>query len=127
MIILFFVVLIFGVFVILCCRAAARRRFMKGRYPRTLLDIHKEVHDQVSFDVLSDVWSRIGEAFSIDPKIINPDDKMKTLDDIDSWDLGKGSDALNRWIEQEQFGIPPAFVTVLDFAKWIQSCRMSRK
>ncbi|WP_209019043.1 hypothetical protein WCN79_21420 [Xanthomonas axonopodis pv. vasculorum] len=100
---------------------------MKGRYPRTLLDIHKEVHDQVSFDVLSDVWSRIGEAFSIDPKIINPDDKMKTLDDIDSWDLGKGSDALNRWIEQEQFGIPPAFVTVLDFAKWIQSCRMSRK
>ncbi|GAB3254613.1 hypothetical protein [Chitinimonas naiadis] len=107
-------------------RAHARKSFLKGREPRQLVEIHAKVQDQVSKEVFNEVWSKVGEAFTIDPRLIEPSDTLKALSSVDSWDLGKGEDALSQWIEQERFGKPPALATVLDLAKWVQTSRLSR-
>ncbi|HET7332720.1 hypothetical protein, partial [Dyella sp.] len=65
----------------------------------------------------------VGEAFSIDPRLIKPDDTLKALSSIDSWDLGKGDDALSEWVGRENLGKLPTLTTMLDFAKWIQTTK----
>ena len=98
-----------------------RKAFAKGRAPQSLADMHVTVQGQVSSAVFNEVWSKVGEAFSIDPRLIRPNDTLKSLSSIDSWDLGEGGDALSRWLEREQLGKPPALETMLDLAKWVES------
>lgn len=118
--------ILLAILIIWSFRTVARKSFLKGRKPKQLAEIHAKVQDQVSADVFNEVWSKVGEAFTIDPRLIEPGDTLKVLSSIDSWDLGKGEDALGQWIEQEHLGRPPALITVLDLAKWIQGSRMSK-
>lgn len=106
-------------------RRRARKSFLKGREPKQLREIYAEVRDQLSVEVFNEVWSKVGEAFSIDPRLIKPDDTLKTLSSIDSWDLGKGDDALSQWIERERLGKLPTLSTMLDLAKWVQTSRLN--
>ena len=112
--------------VILCFRALSRKSFLKGREPKPLVDIHAEVQDQVSVDVFNEVWLKVGEIFAIDPGLIKPTDTLKAFGSVDSWDLGKGEDALGQWIEQERLGTPPTLTTMLDLAKWVQVRKLGR-
>lgn len=117
---------VLGVAAIWSFRTLARKSFLKEREPKQLTEIHSEVQDQVSPEVFNEVWSKVGDAFTIDPRLIRPDDTLKSLSSIDSWDLGKGEDALDQWIEQEHLGKPPTLTTVLDLARWVQTSRMNK-
>ena len=120
------VLFVLGVAVIWSFRTLTRKSFLKGREPKQLVEIHAKVQDQISAEVFNEVWSKVGEAFTIDPRLIEPGDTLKALSGIDSWDLGKGEDLLGQWIEQEHLGRPPTLRTVLDLAKWVQARRMSK-
>ena len=117
---------VLGVAVVWFFRTRSRKSFLKEREPRQLTEIHSEVQDKVSSEVFNEVWSKIGEAFVIDPRLIRPDDTLKVLSTIDSWDLGKGEDVLCQWIEQEHLGKPPSLTTVIDLARWVQTSRMRK-
>lgn len=93
-----------------------------GFYP-----LPSEVRNRVSAEVFNEVWSKVGDAFSIDPRLVRPDDTLKSLNAIDSWNLGKGGDALSQWLENKQLGKPPALETVLDLALWIEASKGTRK
>jgi len=106
---------------VLGSRALSRKTFAKGRVPQSLAELHAQVQTQVSAVVFNEVWSKIGEVFSIDPRLIRPDDTLKSLSGIDSWDLGEGGDALGQWLERKQLGTPPPLETMLDLVKWVDS------
>lgn len=112
-----------GIVVVWLSRMLTRRSFLKGRKLKSLTDIHAEVQSQISAEVLDEVWFKVGEAFSVDPRLIEPNDTLKALSGIDSWDFGKGEDFIAQWIEREKFGKPPEFTTVLDLARWVQAAR----
>lgn len=112
-----------GALIIWAFRVHSRRSLVKGREPKSLADLQAEVPDQVSPDVFREVWTTIGEAFSIDARLIRPNDTLAALTNMASWDLGNGEDALSEWFEKEGWGRPPAPATVLDLARWVQSCR----
>ncbi|MGN6323981.1 MAG: hypothetical protein ACTHNE_19870 [Dyella sp.] len=120
---LLLILLLLFAFSILFFRMRARKSFLKGREPKQLKEIYAEIPDQISFSVFNEVWSKVGEAFSIDPRLIKPDDTLKALSSIDSWDLGKGDDALSEWVGRENLGKLPTLTTMLDFAKWIQTTK----
>ena len=105
-------------------RTIARKSFPKQHGPQELAEIYSKIQDQVSPEVFHEVWSKIAEAFAIDPRLVRPDDTLSTLSSIDSWDLGKGEDALDQWIEQSRMGKPPELTTVLDLARWIQTSKV---
>jgi len=115
-----------GVATIWSLRTLARKSFLKGREPRQLTEIYSEVQDQISQEVFNEVWSKVGDAFTINPRLIKPDDTLKALSNIDSWDLGEGEDVLGQWIEQEQLGKLPTLTTVLDLARWVQTSRLDK-
>lgn len=117
--------LVVGTPVVLALKALARKSLVRDRTPQPLTDLHAEVRDQVSIEVFSEVWTKIGDTFSIDSRLIRPNDTLRTLFNIDSWDLGEGEEALGRWIEREGLGTPPKLATVLDLAKWVQTSRAS--
>lgn len=106
---------------VLAFKKLARRAFERGRAPMQLVDIYRTVQDQISVGVFNEVWSMLGEAFSIDPKLIRPEDKLKSFAALDSWDLGRGEDVIGRWLTQRNAGTPPTFDTVLDLAQWVET------
>lgn len=116
----FVVILVTAALAVLVFKAIARRSFGEGRISQALADVHAPVRDTVSAEVFEEVWLKVGEVFSIDPGLIRPTDTLKSLANVDSWDLGEGGDALSRWLEQKQLGKPPALKTMLDLAKWVQ-------
>lgn len=121
--ILFGIVIALAVVSVLIFKTLARRSFKKNREPQSLSDMYVSLKDQVSSEVFNEVWLKIGESYSIDPQLIRPTDTLQALSDLDSWDLGKGDDALNLWLEHEHLGSPPVLENVLDLAKWIQVSR----
>jgi hypothetical protein len=69
----------------------------------------------VSLDTFTRVFRALGEAYSLDPRLIRPDDSLKRLLDMDSWVLDAGTEKLNRWLNSigvEDITVKP--VTVLD-------------
>jgi len=112
--------LVLAIAAVLGFKRLARKGFEHGRTPLPLVDIHRMVQDQISISVFNEVWSKLGEAFSIDSKLIRPDDKLKTFASLDSWDLGRGEEALGQWLQKRGAGTPPTFETVLDLARWVE-------
>lgn len=114
-----------AVFLVLFFRLHERNVFLKGRKPRSLVDIYALVKDQISFQVFEEVWLKIGQAYSIDPKLIRPEDKMMSLSKIDSWDLDKGAQEVDKWLQDNGLNLQilPPTLTILDIAKRVQSLR----
>jgi hypothetical protein len=102
-------------------RAQAKRAFFKARVPVELKEIYSQVEGRVSFETFSEVWGKVGHSFSIDPRLICPADTFKAYSRFDSWDLGKGGDALEEWLKQLHLEPPSSVSTVLDLAVWIDS------
>ncbi len=104
-----------------------RHAFKKGRKAQSLAAIHETVKGQVSFQIFEEVWVKVGQAYSIDSGFIRPNDKLKTLGGIDSWDLSKGAEELDKWFQAQGLDSKhqPSIQTVLDIAKWVQSTRES--
>jgi hypothetical protein len=115
--------LIIAAITITAFRYFSRKSFKKGRTPQPLSDIYNSINEQVSSEVFNEVWLKVGEALSIDPKLIRPSDSLKTLGIIDSWNFYKGEDSLSLWIEQKHLDPRPQLETMLDLVKWIQQAK----
>lgn len=113
--------LVLAVAAVLGFKKLARRSLERGRTPAPLVEIHRSIQGEVSIHVFNEVWSKLGESFSIDPRLIRPEDKLKTLTGLDSWDLGHGEDALGQWLAKKTAVRPPLLETVLDLAKWVEA------
>ena len=112
-----------GIAAVVVARALARKRFAADRQPIPLDVLVNQVDASLSADVVSEVWTEIGAAYGIDPQLIRPDDTLKGLAAIDSWDLGKGGDKLNDWLRSKNLAGKPQITTVKDLALWVQSGR----
>lgn len=117
----FGVALVVGTGLVLGFRAVTKRSFVKAWPLVSLEELHAPIKDRVSFEVFSEVWTVLGRAYGIDPRLIQPADTFAELSKADSWVLGKGEDALTEWIDQRGLGRPPQQPqTVLDLATWVQ-------
>ncbi len=105
---------------ILLFRGLARRSAFAGRTPAPLEEIYRSVKGQVSFEAFSEVWSTLGKAYSIDPRLLRPTDTFNALNRMDSWTLGKGEEEIGKWIEHKGLGTPPELHTILALAQWVQ-------
>jgi hypothetical protein len=114
------IALIIGAVVMLGFRALAKRSLLKQRTPSALEDLHAPVKDRVSFEVFREVWTTLGKAYGIDPRLIHPNDTFAELSKADSWVLGKGEDDLTEWLDRKALGRPAQLQTVLDLATWLQ-------
>ncbi len=107
-------------------RVLARRAFLKQRTPLPLEELHTELKENISFEVFREVWTAVGKAYGIDPKLIRPNDTFLELSKMDSWVLGKGEDNLAEWLDKKGLGRPVNPKTVLDVATWMQSVNGTR-
>lgn len=105
-------------------RALARRKVSSGRVPVELREIHQSISDKVSFETMEQVYRAIGDAYSLDPRLVRPDDPLKRLLDMDSWALDAGTEKLNVWlratgVEAERRQIP----TILDLLVLVEQSK----
>jgi hypothetical protein len=93
----------------------ARKKSFGHREPLELVDIYRDIEDQVDFETFMAVYKALGEAYRIDARLIRPTDALKHFFDVDSWDLDSGTDQMNQWLARydvrKQEHAP---VTVLD-------------
>lgn len=115
----FAIALVLGTGLMLGLRVLAKRSFLKKRTPLSLKDLHAPIKDRVSFSAFSEVWTAVGNAYGIDPRLIQPTDTFAELNKADSWILGKGEDELIEWIDKRGAKEPPPLQTVLDLATWV--------
>lgn len=106
---------------VLVFKALAKRSILRGRTPLPLEEIYASVKDDLSYAVFNEVWTVLGKAYSLDPKMLRPMDTFLALGKMDSWTLGKGEDAIGDWLKTRGLGTPPQLHTLLEFAKWVQS------
>ena len=116
-------VLVCAISAVLIFKVLAKRSVVRGRTPLPLEDIHSAEKDDVSFEVFSEVWAVLGNAYSVDPMLLRPTDTFQALGKVDSWTLGSGQDAIEDWLKKCGLGAPPQLHTLLEFAKWVQSSR----
>jgi len=122
---LFAIAVVAGAAVMLGFRAVAKRSLLKTRAPSPLEELHAPVKDRVSFEVFREVWTALGKAYGIDPRLIHPTDTFVELSKADSWVLGKGEDELTEWVDKRGLGRPPRLQTVLDLATWVQKSTLA--
>jgi len=114
------IVVIGGAVLVAGFRSLSKRSFVRGRSPSSLEDLQAQVKDWVSPEVFREVWTALGEAYDVDPRLIRPTDTFAELCKTDSWDLGKGEDRLTAWVDKKGLGRPPKLDTVLDLAAWVE-------
>lgn len=107
-------------------RALSKRSLFKGRSPSSLEELHAQVKDRVSLEVFREVWTALGEAYGVDPRLIRPTDTFAELGKADSWDLGKGEDQLATWVDKRGLERPPKLDTVSDLAAWVEKSAPAR-
>jgi len=64
-----------------------------------LNEIYLTVSDSISIKNFTDVFNALGDSYSIDPRVLRPEDSLSKLDKLDSWVLGAGADKMNKWLE----------------------------
>lgn len=108
-----------GAILVAGLRVLSKRSFVNGRTPSSLEDLHASVKDRVSFEIFREVWTVLGDAYGVDPRLIRVTDTFAELSKADSWVLGKGEDQIMTWVGKRGLGQPPKLNTVLDFATWV--------
>jgi hypothetical protein len=80
-------------------RQISRTRAFADRRALPLEEIHASLKGDLTFDILNEVWTRLGASYSVDPLLIRPNDPISLSNGVDSWTPWK------------------------DMAVWIQSAR----
>lgn len=95
-----------AVVAVVVARWMSKRSVLSGREPIGLEEIHRQYATRldVSYELFEQIFNTVGQAYRIDPKLLRPADELKKLYDLDSWDLGEGTEALNKRLE-EDFGV----------------------
>lgn len=99
-------VIVVVVIVVALARWVSKRGVLKGREPIGLEERYRQftVRFDVSYELFTWVFNTIGQAYRIDPKLLEPSDKLKQFYDLDSWGLEEGTEILNEKLEKD-FGI----------------------
>ena len=97
-----------------------RKSYLKGHPKQRLEEVYSAVKDQISRQVFNEVWSKVGEAYSIDSDRISPSDTFHSFAKMDSWALGRGEQIIAEWLARITRGASPPIETVLDLARCIQ-------
>lgn len=82
----------------------------------------------VTFDTYRAVTECLRSAYGVSPVSLMPDDRLQRLIELDSWDLGHGTERFEDLLV-ERFGpvpLPPASSTFLDLLLTIQRHRNRR-
>lgn len=126
--ILFSVLVSFAIAAVVALRYASRRRVAKRHLPLELEVMHSLLAPPVSFKTFSEVLGALGSAYALDPRTIRPEDPLKVFLDLDSWNLGAGTEKLDSWMANA--GVVSADVrpaTVLDLLLLIENRRGSSR
>lgn len=115
-------ILIAGVLAIVVFRLLTVKRMVRNRHPMNVNDIHRNVANMVSLNTVDLVFRELGNAYSVDPRLIRPEDSLQHFFDLDSWDLGVGTEKLQQWLQNigiEEIDTQPK--TVLDLLILVES------
>jgi len=98
--------IIAAVAVVTAARWLSKRNILSGRKPISLVEMYQQDATSigVSYEVFEKVLDVIGQAYRVDPRMLRLSDKLKALYDLDSWDLGEGTEELNERVAKD-FGI----------------------
>ncbi len=119
----FVIIFLVAVGIVLCGRFFSKMNFFRRRVPASLEKLYSTVSSKMPFEVFSEVWLKIGEAYSIDARLILPNDKFKDFNSFDSWYLGKGEETLALWCQAQHLDIPSKFDTTLELAEQLANQR----
>jgi hypothetical protein len=109
-----------GIMALLLLRYLARRRAFGGRPLLPLTEIQASMCPVLSLETVHEVWTRLGVFYSLDPRLIRPTDPLRLFNDVDSWMLWRGTEALEAWIRSLELD-PPVRTpeTVYELAMWL--------
>ena len=95
-----------AVAVIAATRWMSKRNTLSRRNSIRLADMYQQdmTATGANLEVFEKVLNLLGQAYDIDPGKLRSSDKLKTFYDLDSWDLGEGTERLNDRLVEE-FGI----------------------
>jgi len=85
----------------LLCLAGWRlsRRKLANRTPLSVSEIVSGLPPTVSQKDASEILTKIGESFDIQPGLLRLDDPISVLTGMDSWKLGGGQEKLEAWLK----------------------------
>lgn len=111
-----------GTMAVIAFRYFSIRRITLNRTPIDLQEIHRTIADKASFDTVEQVFQALGEAYSVDPGLIRPEDPLRYFSNADSWRLDAGTEQLNKWLQSigiKEIGAQPK--TVLDLLVLVET------
>lgn len=110
-----------AILLVLLGKHMAKRKIVAGRHPLSFEELHRLTDSQVSIQTVSKVLTMLGESYGLDPRLIRPDDRLKSFFDLDSWTLGAGTERINNWLAQQGVaGHGANLVTVLDLIFFLE-------
>ena len=100
------ILVVVAVAVVAAARWMSKRNTLSERNSISLFDMYQQdmTATGASFEVFEKVLNVLGQAYDIDPGKLRASDKLKMFYDLDSWDLGEGTERLNNRLVEE-FGI----------------------
>jgi hypothetical protein len=111
-------ILVFGI------RAFGRRRAFRGRTAVELAEMHHPHSSKVSFETFEQVLRAVGDAYSLDPRLLRPEDQLSKLLNMDSWVLDAGTEKLNKWLRAAGVATAETRVsTVLDLVLLVEASK----
>jgi hypothetical protein len=120
---LFVLTIVVMVVLVVLFRVISKKCFLEGRGLESLENIYEMANEEVSRYIFIETFTKIGEIFSIDPRLLRPDDKFKDLLVIDSWTLGAGEEKLISWLRKEKFNFPVELISIIDLVKFMENSR----
>ena len=95
-----------AVAVVVATRWMSKRNTLSRRNSISLADMYQQdmTATGASLEVFEKVLNVLGQAYDIDPGKLRSSDKLKIFYDLDSWDLGEGTEKLNNRLIEE-FGV----------------------
>lgn len=120
--------IVIGTALVAVLRYRAKRRIARRHAAIELTEIHRLVAGSVSRETLQQVFIALGAAYSIDPRVIRPQDPLKALLDMDSWSLDGGTEKMNKWLQSVGVnGNAAPSSTVLDLLMLVEQSSPTEK
>lgn len=116
--------IVFSIAIVVFFSHRERRLFVKNREPASIEGMHSSIFEQVSLDVFRDVFVMLGDSYSLDPRLIRPDDSLQDFVRHDSWRLDIGTEKFNQWLIMNGLDTEPIHAqTVLELCRIIEEAR----
>lgn len=119
--VIFVVVLIVAVAGFLVGRVWSRQRFLHGRVALTLQEILSDAPDGINKLLAEEVIQVTSRSYGVPIELLRINDRMSSLTALDSWQLGRGQDQLDRWLRMKGIeSLPCRPQTILELIEIVQ-------